>query len=715
VAIKSTHSTTTRLAGASAAAVSALVVLAAQVALAAPSGWLAVDGRIRFNSGGSATYDWANSGAATPTHTCPAGAVNLSGSGGVFNCGIPGAGSNTPTAPTLTPTAAADPSIISAVFVADPITTDSNPCGGTGDSTLIAGGSKNGDTFTSITTTNGAILAKDDLSNVYAVSHTRADTGHPELFFAAERLDNNGDSHMDFEFLQSQIGVTAPCSGTFTGHRTEGDLLVAVDFTGGGVTAGTSVYQWHCAAEPGPQPADGTVCDPTGVQHYQLIPTPAFLTFTVNSVDVPCGGWVCREGPSGNSPTVSARNFLEGGIDLAGIPFAGCFNSFLPHTRTAQSFTSDLKDFAGPVSFHSCRNPAITTTSSPSGSTVAPGASAGDSVNVGNGGAGPVPTGTVTFFLCAPAQATAGGCPSGGTQVGAAKTLVSGAATSDPTTATTTLGTYCWRTVYAPGATSTGIYTGSTHTNGTTECFGVADAVAPAPGLPNTGVPAGLGADPVHLGGLLAGAALTLAIALRRTRRAAVLVLAMVAVTSSPPATSGYSLRVDPQLALPTMATLPAATDGTKMQAHPGWRLVIPTIGVDAVIQPVGLDRTQAMSVPADLTTVGWYDRGPLPGQPGDAVIDGHVGLAWEPAVFRDLHRLRPGDRFEVFWPGGRNLQFRVESSVRAAAAGPAPPGLFSRGGPSRLSLITCVGAWEPGGAAYSQRLIVTAVIASAA
>ena len=709
--MKSTTSTTATLAGASAAAVAALVVLAVQVALAAPSAWLAVDGRIRFNSGGSATYDWANSGAATPTYVCPAGAVNVSGTSGLFNCGIPGAGSNPPTAPTLTPTAAADPSIISAVFVADPITSDSTACGA-GDPTLVAGGAKNGDAFNTITTTSGSILAKDDLSNVYAVSHTRADTGHPELFFAAERLDNNGDSHMDFEFLQSPIGVTAPCHGALTGHRTEGDLLVAVDFTGGGVTAGTSVYQWHCAAEPGPQPADGTVCDPTGVQHYQLIPTPAFLTFTVNSVDIPCGGWVCREGLLHNSPIVSVRNFLEGGIDLAGLPFAGCFSSFLPHTRTAQSFTSDLKDFAGPVSFHSCRNPAITSTSSPSGSTVTPGTSASDSVNVGGGGAGPVPSGTVTFFLCGPAQASAGGCSSGGTQVGAAKTLVSGAATSDPTTATATLGRYCWQTVYTPDATSTGIYTGSTHTNGTTECFGVADAVAPTPGLPDTGVPSGLRVPGVPMGGLIAVLALMVALAVRRTRSVAVLVLATVSATSSPYAVTGHTLNFHGSVAAPNMVASGPVTVGGGIKPHPGWRIVIPTIGVDAVIQPVGLDATRAMSTPAGLQNVGWYDGGPLPGKAGDAVLDGHVGLAWEPAVFRDLHRLRPGDTVELVWPGGRQLYFRVASSVRVPAGGPAPAGLFSRGGPARLSLITCVGAWEQGATTYSQRLIVTAVLA---
>jgi hypothetical protein len=211
------------------AVVAALLVgvLASAVVNAAPSAWLAIDGSIRFNPAGGATYDWANSGSGGPTYACAAGSVNLSGPGGLFNCGRPGGGSSPPIAPGLTPAAAADASIISAVFVVDPISSDTTACG-VGDPTIIAGGAKNGNALTSIGTSSGAVPAKDDLSNVYAVSRTRADTGHPEVFFAAERLVNNGDSHMDFEFLQSIVGVTASCSGTFTGHRTEGDLLVAL-------------------------------------------------------------------------------------------------------------------------------------------------------------------------------------------------------------------------------------------------------------------------------------------------------------------------------------------------------------------------------------------------------------------------------------------------------------------------------------------------------
>ncbi|HKC19384.1 MAG TPA: class F sortase [Candidatus Dormibacteraeota bacterium] len=694
-----------RLLPAAALAVAAANLLAAP-ALAAPDGWLGVDGQIRFNAGGGATVDWANSGVGGPSGTCPAGAVDVEGMGGIFNCGSPAGAGSAPNAPTLTPAAAADPSIISAVFISDPISTDSTACGA-GDPTVISG--KNGDAISSYAIGNGPVPAKDDLSNVYAVSHTRAGNGHPEIYFAAEKLVNNGDSHMDFEFLQSGISRTATCGGSLTGHRTQGDLLVAVDFTNGGGLAGFTVFQWHCAPLPAPQAADGTVCDPGAGPLYEQIVVPAAISLTVNSADVPCGGWVCRDQISGNSTVVSTNDFLEGGIDLGAIPFIGCFNTFLPHTRTAPSFTAQLKDFTGPVDFRSCRTPAMSSTSTPGGgATVAPGVSATDTVNVTNGGAGPTPTGSVTFFECAPAQSNSSGCPSGGSQVGTVKPLAAGAATSDPAPAASAPGTYCWRAVFVPDAASTGVFVGAAHTNATTECFGVVAAT-----LPNTGVPDDGSAPIGPLAPLLAISLGLLAIAWRRGRVVGVLLIAWM-VTSASPATSD-AISTPHELVAPVAVShllyTPAATTNplsTERARAVGWRVVIGRIGVDAPIEPVGREAGGAMASPSSLDTVGWFNQGPKPGAGGDAVLDGHFGLPSAPAVFRNLHVLRPGDTIHVSWPDGRGADFRVASMVTVAADA-QPRGLFASGGPARLALITCAGTWDQGRRTYTERLIVTA------
>jgi Sortase domain len=683
--------------------------LAGAVALdvvAAPSGWLNIDGNIQF-AGGGGTVDWANSGAAGAA--CANGGVNMTGSGGLFNCGRPGAVGAPPIAPTLTPAAAADPTIISTDFVVDPISGDSAGCGGDDPTTLTGGGPKNGDPIGSYTVGAGTVPGKTELSNVYAVAHTKAN-GHPEVYFGAERLVNNGDSHMDFEFLQSSIGRTAACGGGFTGHRSEGDVLIAIDFTNGGALAGFSVWQWHCAPVPAPQPADGTVCDPTGVQLYEQIAVPAFAAVTVNAAEINCGGWVCRDQVTGNSTRVATNDFLEGGIDLQGIPFTGCLRTFLPHTRTAQSFTSVLKDFAGPVSFKSCKDPATTSNSAPSGGGVAAGSTATDTVNVTNGGAGLDPAGTMTFFLCNPGQVTAGGCVSGGAQVGAVKTIAGGSATSDPSAGLQFNGKWCWRTAYTPDPSLAGVYEPATHTNATSECFTVINGIF----LPDTGLP------DIPTGPLLPIALLVLPVALlglpwRNVRSVAVLLVAGLVVAASPapsasqPHAAGAAVHQYDAALAPAGASPSPLELGHVTAREPGWRLVIPRIGVDAPIVPVGVDRAGAMAVPPSLDSVGWFNRGPSPGQPGSAVIDGHYGAS-QPAVFRALRLLRPGDEIQVVWPNGRIDSFQV-ATKETVPLDAHPAGLFTRTGAARLSLITCSGPWIDSSRTYSDRLIVTATL----
>ena len=339
---------------------SAFAAIAPRSAAAAPSSWLEVDGNIAFDSASGASFDWGNSGATSPTTSCPSASdVSTSGAGGLFNCGSPDAGSAPPTAPPLTTAAAADASIRSTAFVADAISSDDTTCG-SGDPTTFVGGQKNGDKISGIGYTTGSNPSKSDLGNVYAITHVKGN-GHPEIFFGAERLVNNGDSHVDFEFLQSVTTAPTACAGTFAGDRTEGDLLIAVDFTGGGAIPGFTIYEWHCNADPGTQPANGTVCDPTGTTppHYEPITAPAAVTVQVNSAEIPCGGWVCRDKITGNAVQVAANDFMEGGIDLDALNFTGCINTYVPHTRAAQPFTASLADFAGPIPLATCVNPPV--------------------------------------------------------------------------------------------------------------------------------------------------------------------------------------------------------------------------------------------------------------------------------------------------------------------------------------------------------------------
>ena len=109
-----------------------------------------------------------------------------------------------------------------------------------------------------------------------------------------------------------------------------------------------------------------------------------------------------------------------------------------------------------------------TTQASTNATTVVPGTAVTDTATV-TGAAG-TPTGTVTFFLCQPAQVTANGgdCSTGGAEVGTAVALNgSGQATSAASANTTAIGKYCWRAAYS----GDGLYNPSTHTDAVNECF----------------------------------------------------------------------------------------------------------------------------------------------------------------------------------------------------------------------------------------------------
>ena len=93
-------------------------------------------------------------------------------------------------------------------------------------------------------------------------------------------------------------------------------------------------------------------------------------------------------------------------------------------------------------------------------------------------------------------------------------------------------------------------------------------------------------------------------------------------------------------------------------------RLEIPRIGVATGLQRLGRATDGTVEVPSGpgkWDMAGWYDGGTRPGDPGSAVILGHVDSTSGPAVFYRLRELRRGDRVEVVRAGGSRSRFTVE------------------------------------------------------
>jgi hypothetical protein len=146
----------------------------------------------------------------------------------------------------------------------------------------------------------------------------------------------------------------------------------------------------------------------------------------------------------------------------------------------------------------------------------------------------------------------------------------------------------------------------------------------------------------------------------------------------------------------------------------PPVRLLLPSLNIHPPVESLGLDRYGAMDTPNNIWDVGWYNGGPVPGSPGDAVINGHAGYPGQPLIFGRLANVQPGEQIVVMLADGSRQVFTVVS-VSSWAVGTSPPHMFEPFGPPRLTLVTCDGAFNDTNKTYASRLMVEARYSGAA
>ena len=150
----------------------------------------------------------------------------------------------------------------------------------------------------------------------------------------------------------------------------------------------------------------------------------------------------------------------------------------------------------------------------------------------------------------------------------------------------------------------------------------------------------------------------------------------------------------------------PATPDST-----PHARLVIPRINVDAPIETLGIDADGKLQVPTTPYSVGWYDFSARPGAGGNAVFVGGADAPdIGPAVFWNLHDVKPGNAVEIHLQNGTIYHYAVtvQHCIRLAP----PPPLADILGPTPgevVTLITSCGTYNSSQLDYDSRLIVRA------
>lgn len=140
----------------------------------------------------------------------------------------------------------------------------------------------------------------------------------------------------------------------------------------------------------------------------------------------------------------------------------------------------------------------------------------------------------------------------------------------------------------------------------------------------------------------------------------------------------------------------------------------IPTIGMESLIQRVGVDQRKQIAVPTNIHLVGWFTDSARPGAPGLSIIDGHVSGRAQDGIFKNLNKLNVNDTFTVTQGDGKQLQYKVIGKVSVPTAD-ATNEIFSQNPAvkSQLNLVTCTGTYDDAQRGYTDRLIIQAELVS--
>jgi hypothetical protein len=173
-----------------------------------------------------------------------------------------------------------------------------------------------------------------------------------------------------------------------------------------------------------------------------------------------------------------------------------------------------------------------------------------------------------------------------------------------------------------------------------------------------------------------------------------------------PPDASLIPLSAKPHGTLPVAeAALPPQP---RVPKSPPVQLFISQLDVHRAVEKVGVNQYGVLNVPVNSWNAGWYTGSPVPGAPGDSVIEGHAGYPGQPMIFGKLIDLHTGDRIVVVLADGSHRLFLVES-MQSVPAGSAIPRLAEPYGAPRLTLITCTGHFDKKNKWFSDRLVLEA------
>ena len=181
--------------------------------------------------------------------------------------------------------------------------------------------------------------------------------------------------------------------------------------------------------------------------------------------------------------------------------------------------------------------------------------------------------------------------------------------------------------------------------------------------------------------------------------------VAPTAPTPTPSATAPSPVKVIVQAPadVPKVAQPVGAVRGA-----PPVQLSLPALGIDQRLVGLRVRADQQLDVPQSYDDIGWWSTGPVPGDPGAALMVGHLDSKDGPAVFNRLPSVKKGAIVSVRRADGTRVKFAV-TKVQSFRKDDFPDELVYRtdGRPS-LHLLTCGGTYSPSGG-YRDNVVVFA------
>ena len=141
------------------------------------------------------------------------------------------------------------------------------------------------------------------------------------------------------------------------------------------------------------------------------------------------------------------------------------------------------------------------------------------------------------------------------------------------------------------------------------------------------------------------------------------------------------------------------------LRPAPPARIAIPDAGVRAPVERVGATEA-GIEVPS-LGRAGWYEAGPRPGEPGRAVVIGHLDTRGRPGLFAMLASVDAGAEVTVTAADGEQHGFEVVHKRQVPKTEFPSGDVYGASLRRELVLVTCGGPWL--GDSYRDNVIVFA------